>query len=340
MLGQCRLVALDLLDEPGDPAVGLELGEGRFEQVACGGAAHLSHQVDGHVVRRPERRTQRIGARGCEPGDPRRVDVRAPQHDRVPLDVDPSPPRPPGQLGVLTGRDVSVRLAVELREPFEQNGSRGHVDAERQRLGGEDRAHQTTDEQVLDGLLERRDHAGVMRRDAATQPIPPVPVTEHLEVLSRDSRGSFVDHRVDPVPLVLGRQPQPCVHALPHRGIAPRAAEDEGDARQQALAVQAGDDVGTVRRPPTAQRAAATSARGAGAEVAHPPVDVALQVGVDRRAVGAEEVEQPRLHEQVLPQRNRTLLVHDHRGLAAHRDQPVAELLGVGHRCRERHEPH
>ena len=66
---------------------------------------------------------------------------------------------------------------------------------------------------------------------------------------------------------------------------------------------------------------------------------MADQVGVDhaarRRPSGREQVEQPVADHHVLPQRHRPVLVDDDRGVAAHGDQPVAELLGVAHRGRQ-----
>jgi hypothetical protein len=53
-----------------------------------------------------------------------------------------------------------------------------------------------------------------------------------------------------------------------------------------------------------------------------------------------EQVEHPPADEHVLPQRNRTVLADHHVGLAAHGDQPVGELLGVGDGGRQRHQRH
>ena len=49
----------------------------------------------------------------------------------------------------------------------------------------------------------------------------------------------------------------------------------------------------------------------------------------------AEHVVHPRADHHVLPQRHGPVLVDDDRGVAAHGDQPVAELLGVADRGRE-----
>ena len=77
--------------------------------------------------------------------------------------------------------------------------------------------------------------------------------------------------------------------------------------------------------------------------------DVAQQLRVDqqlapgfrrpRRAV-VEQVEHPLAHHDVLPQRDGTVFVDDHRGVAAHRLDPAAELLGVAHRRRQAHQQH
>ena len=45
-------------------------------------------------------------------------------------------------------------------------------------------------------------------------------------------------------------------------------------------------------------------------------------------------------HEHVLVERHRALLRDDHLGVAAHRLEPVAELLGVRDRRAQRDHPH
>ncbi len=53
-----------------------------------------------------------------------------------------------------------------------------------------------------------------------------------------------------------------------------------------------------------------------------------------------EQVEHPLADQHVLPQRHRPVFADHHPGLAAHGDQPVGELLGVGHGGRQRHQRH
>jgi hypothetical protein len=92
----------------------------------------------------------------------------------VALDVDAAAAGPAGELGVLPRRDVGVRLAVPLDQLLQHHRAGRHVDAERERLGGEHRLDQALDEQLLDDLLEGRQHAGVVGGDAALQAVQPV----------------------------------------------------------------------------------------------------------------------------------------------------------------------
>ncbi len=73
-----RGVRGDGLGVPGDlsghadhGAVGLVLRERLLQQVTGGGTAEPVDQVDGHVVARPERRAQRVGAPRCQARRPR-----------------------------------------------------------------------------------------------------------------------------------------------------------------------------------------------------------------------------------------------------------------------------
>ena len=144
-------------------------------------------------------------------------------------------------------------------------------------------------------------------------------------------------------PLVRCGQPQPGLQALPHGGVAAGPAEDEQDRRQQAVAVQALDDVGAQRCRP-APPATAPAAASAPVEVDPagrlPGVAQQFRVHVvGGRGLGVvEQVEHPLADQHVLPQRHRPVLADHHGRLAAHGDQPVGELLGVGHGRRQRHQ--
>ncbi len=113
--------------EPGldahDVAIGLELRERQVEQVVGLLVAVVAHQVGGHVVGRPERRTQMERTAAGELGDRFEAHERAPRHHRVPEFVDTPAARPPGELGVLAGRQLLVVVAGELRELLDHDAS-------------------------------------------------------------------------------------------------------------------------------------------------------------------------------------------------------------------------
>ena len=117
------------------------------------------------------------------------------------LDVDAAAAGPPGELGVLPRRQVGVALAVELGQLLQHDRAGRHVDAQRQRLGGEHRLDQAGDEQFLDGLLERRQHPGVVGRDRPAPGPPATPSSRARQVGLRQVGGAPVDDRPDPVPL-------------------------------------------------------------------------------------------------------------------------------------------
>ena len=110
---ECALGLPQLPGQADDGLVGLELGERLLQQLARPRAPELVHEVDGHVVRRPERRAQRVRPIGGQTGDPLRINLRRPDDHPVSLDVDPAPPGPSRQLGVFAGCDVDVLLSVE-----------------------------------------------------------------------------------------------------------------------------------------------------------------------------------------------------------------------------------
>ena len=87
----------------------------------------------------------------------------------MPLDVDATPPRASGQLGEFAGGDLGVGLAVVLDQLLDHHGLGRHVDAQRQRLGGEDDFDQAVDEPLLHDRLERRQQARVVGRDTPAE---------------------------------------------------------------------------------------------------------------------------------------------------------------------------
>ncbi len=357
---QALLVALDLPGDPDDRAVGLELREGGLQELARAVPPELADQVHGHVVRGFEAGTQRIRTGTREPGEPRRVHGALPEHHRVALDVDAAPAGPAGQLRVLAGGDVGVLLAVPLDQLLQDHRARGHVDAQRQGLRGEDGLHQAAYEELLHDLLEGGQHARVVRGDAPLQPFEPLVVPQDVQVLGGDGGGPRLDELADLEPRGLVVEPQARVQALLDGGLAAGPAEDEVDGGQQPVVVEAGDDLGARGGPDPAAGAPLALAVGLADHLAAPPVlrtvgaavllaRHAQQIGIDLPTRGAaaavvglllEEVVDPAAGHDVLPQRNGPLLGDDHLGVPAHGVQPVAELLGVGHGGRQGDQGH
>ncbi len=176
------------------------------------------------------------------------------------------------------------------------------------------------------------------------QTVEPLVVAEHREILVGEGRAPLLDVRPHLVAFLGRVQPQARAQALQHRGVAAGAAEDEGDRGQQPLAVQPVDDVHPAGYPDPPGRAPSPVSVGAPVVGLGVPLLLAPQphqLRVDLAVlVVHEEVEQPVPHQDVLPQRHRPVLLDDDLGLAAHGLQPLAELLGVGHRRRQGGERH
>ncbi len=205
------LSALNAADQAYHRPVGLILRERLLQQPVRLLRAYPVHQVDRHVVRRGERAAQREGPGGRQARDLSRfagVFTGVPKHHGVAFDVDAAPSGSPGELGVLPRRQRNVLFAVEFHQPFQHHRAGRHVDAERQRFGGEHRLDQPCGEQLLDRVPEHRQHAGVVGGDTAQQPFPPLVVAEHRQVGILQVAAAMFDHLGDLRPVLLGGQPQ------------------------------------------------------------------------------------------------------------------------------------
>ena len=92
-------------------------------------------------------------------------------------------------------------LPLELPQVLDHHRPGGHVDAERQRLGREHHLHEPGLEQLLDGLLEHREHPRVVRRHPGRQPVQEVVEAERDQVLLVDPRGAALRALADAVGL-------------------------------------------------------------------------------------------------------------------------------------------
>ena len=268
---------------------------------------------------------------------------RAPQHHGMALVVDPPPPGPPGQLGVLPRREHLVVVARELGQLLDDHGARRHVDADGQRLGGEHRLDQPLDEAGLDRLLERRHHPGVVGGDAGLELGEELPVAEHGEVLVADPLQAGGDDLPDAVALFGRRQPHPSGRARPRRLLALVAAEDEHDRRQQPALLEQVDRLDPPRRvehPPTA-----APRRPLGAAAPRPPHRRRVEAHRVRvRPPALERLQEVQPVVRAVADQVAVVEVHrpaqlDHRRRRSpHRLDPGRQLGGVAHRRRQAHQ--
>ena len=212
------------------------------------------------------------------------------------LDIDTPPAGTAGQLGVLPRCQRHVLLSVELHQLFQHDGAGGHVDTQRQGLGRENSPDQAGSEQLLDGVTECGQHPRVVGGQTAQQPLAPLVVAQHRQIVVGQFAAAVLDDLGDPYPLLLSGQPQRRTQALLDGGVAPGAGEHEGDGRQQPGGVQGCDHVRPGQRAEKARTP--TSSRGpASCGAPRLPVrhavglaamgDVPQQVGVDVCFVGA-----------------------------------------------------
>ena len=291
----------------------------------------------------------------AKPGDVGGIDVGMPQHDRVALDVDAAAPGAPVSWVYSPGVNGMCCSPLNFTKRLEHHRACRHVDAQSQCLRGEYGLHQSGGEQLLDGVAENRQHSGVVGGQPAQQSLAPFVVVEHDQVGLGSSAAAPVDHLGDAGALLVRGEPQRRPQALLDRGVAAGPGEDERDCGQQTFAVRATPITsGRARRPVEGSGGRGTGRdRAAASRPAGPPrrrcamwrsssgstSSSRPDFAAPGRAV-VEQVEQPLADHHVLPQRNRSVFVDDDGGVAAHRLDPAAELLGVAHRRRQADQPH
>src|SRR5919106_1734726 len=342
-------VALQLSLEGHDSPVGQELRERRVQQVVRFLAHVVPHEVHGHVVRGSKRRCELVGPSRGERRHALERHVPLEHHDGVAELVDAAASRATRQLRVLTRCEQLVTLALELPQVLDHDRLRGHVDAERQRLGSEHDPDQTGLEKLLDGLLEHRKHPGMVRRDPGGERVLELVEAERLEVLLVHPRGPHLGELADAPGLLVCRQSDARGHEPLDAPIAPRPTEHEVDRREhRALGEHVGDllalgDVDaamafTRTRDPVVLQGRRTT-----------PI---VRLVSDLLAVERDEVRvrhrlpvlvdvhrvQVVAHQVVVLEGDRSSLLDDHAGRAAERSDPLAELLCVGDRRRQTHD--
>ncbi len=240
-------VAAALAFESDDLAVGQELREGAVQQMVRLLFGVVAYEVHRHVVGGTERRDEVVGAALRERRHALEVDLLLIEHDGVADLVDATPPRPPGELRVLAGREQLVPLTLELPQVLDHHGLGRHVDAERERLGREHHLHETGFEQLLDGLLEDRQHARMVGRHPGREPVEEVVEAERDEVLLVDPGGSRLRALADVVGLGATRERDARLADPPHAPVAARPAEHEVDRRHHAVLLEHVDHLGPSR---------------------------------------------------------------------------------------------
>ena len=336
-VGQRRLGPLQLGLETDHVGVGPVLGEGQIEQVAGVIGPVAAHQVDGHVVGGPERRGQGVGPVGRQAGHLLEGHEGGPQDDGVAQVVDPPSAGPPGELGVLARGQELVALPRELRQLFDHHRPGRHVDPQGEGLGGEDQLHQSRGEAHFHRFLERRDHPGVVGRHPRLQAGQPGAVVQDPQVVVSQRVDLGLSYGPDLAALLRSGEAHPVVETLADGVVARRPAEDEVDGGQDVGVGQRLDHLGAPRgvqpAPPAPDRQAplARTVQGAGLGVGAP---------VDEGGQEMQDLRSPVPHQIEVAQLDGPALLDHRGGRPPDRLDPRGELLGVGHRGRQAHQPH
>src|SRR5690606_15647507 len=167
--GQADQLCLDLDDvvlDDADALARLVLGQAPLEHLADTFAARRVPEIQHRVVAERERRLHRVQLASRDrhrfpDGDDRRVGA----HDLA-VGVHAAAPGTTGHLLELVRDEDATTAAVPLGHAADNDGSRGHVDAECEGVGREDDLHEAAGEEDLHELLQDREQSGVMKADA------------------------------------------------------------------------------------------------------------------------------------------------------------------------------
>ena len=231
-----------------DVAIGLELSERAFHDALRPFVTECLQEVDTHVVARCEGGNQRICARGCETCDSFRIHCRGPLHHGIADGVDTTTASATCHLRVLARREIHVCFSVELDQLLQHDCAGRHVDAQCERLGGEDDLDQAFVKELFHNVPERRQHARVVRRKTTDEDAAPAQEAENLQVLLRNVSHTVIDNLFDallliPVGEFCARSTDLC-----ERTFAARAGEDENNRGQHIHGAEHADNIATLRR--------------------------------------------------------------------------------------------
>ncbi len=234
-------------------------------------------------------------------------------------------------------------IAGELGEFLDDDAPSRHVHADGQGLGGEHDLCQTLDEALLDDLLERGHHPGMVGGDPSLELGHELLVSEDIEIRTEQAGQTLIRDLPNPRSLVLVGQPEPSGETGPSRFVALGATEDEVDGREKSSIQQDVDRLQpggrrqlarTTATRSTVVAAATTVPRAAGVETEC----IVVRSAVHDRRQQADAVVRPVGHEVHVVEANRPLRLHHGRRRPANRADPVGQLVGVADRGRQTHQ--
>ena len=158
------------------------------------------------------------------------------------LDVDAAAPGSSCQLGVLPRAESHMGRPVPLAQGFQDDSTCRHVDAERQGLSRVDNLDQSGAEQLLNGLLEDGEEAGVVGGHASLQGVHPVAEAQHSQVSRRNLGRTPLNDLANPSRFGLGCQIDSGIHGLVDSLLAAGTGEDEYDCREEIGLLECCDD--------------------------------------------------------------------------------------------------
>ena len=232
----CRVESLSTPFEPRlhrhDARIRLELGERQIEQMSNFALGMRAHEIDRHVVRRPECRGQserlvRGVASNLVEGN-----ERTPDGHGMAERVDATSARSPRQLREVGGLQGDVTFPGVAGQLVDHDGARGHVDADCERLGRKDNFHETFGERLFDKFFEGRNETRVVRCDARTDQVDEALVIERSAFFVGETRRVPLGDRTDAARLGARDERQRVAATRLCRVVALVATENEVDRGQ------------------------------------------------------------------------------------------------------------